>query len=219
MEIALSLARGEQPFLRTRPYRQPVLSWLINLIVQCSLHQRILAAAPPGLIGSTSSPLVVGDGRPSPTDLLWEAGQAYKAGRPLPSLFSQLYASRALHYAPPMLVGPDKGDKDKEKDRIREGSWGDSEWEAGWNAAAGAVWDGLGESTTRCVSSHHWQLTRASLIDREWNAFRIARRDCSRPSDQVGRWMGFKTSRARAQGETGKSDHLSRSQPVLDANG
>ena len=125
------------------PPPRPLTNRVPPLII--SLHKRLAAAAPPGVIASTSSPLAVGDGRPSPTDLLWDAGQAYKAGTPLPSLFTNLYASRALWYAPPMVVNADKGNKEKEKDRVREGRWPDGEWEGGWHATAAAVWGGLGE--------------------------------------------------------------------------
>ena len=65
----------------------------------------------------------------------------------MPSLLTNLYASRALYYAPPMMTHHDKADKDKDKDRLREGTWHDKEWDAGWHAAAGAAWSGLGSAT------------------------------------------------------------------------
>lgn len=111
------------------------------------MHKRLAASAPAGALASSST--VVGEGRPSPTDLLWDAKQAYHAGAPLPSLFTNLYASRALNYAPPMVIVTPAGEKDKE--RVREGRWTDEGWDAGWQATAGAAWEGVGQSSRACL--------------------------------------------------------------------
>ncbi|ORY87509.1 hypothetical protein BCR35DRAFT_40115 [Leucosporidium creatinivorum] len=108
------------------------------LAAASSLHKRLEVVAPTASTSAVPSTgdMVVGEGRPSPTDLLWEVKHGSSIGRPTPSLFPMLYSSRALHQCPPVSSNA--------KDKGRAVIWNDAAWEPSWHAVAANLWDDLG---------------------------------------------------------------------------
>ncbi|KAM0749217.1 hypothetical protein T439DRAFT_45929 [Meredithblackwellia eburnea MCA 4105] len=99
--------------------------------------------------------LIVGKGRPTPTDVLWAVKRDLAVGEPTPTLYTLLLSSRSMFHSPATAssINGTSPSKDKEKEsnnsnnKGRFATWNDAPWDASWNAVSGYVWDELGSKT------------------------------------------------------------------------
>ncbi|TNY17804.1 hypothetical protein DMC30DRAFT_419429 [Rhodotorula diobovata] len=136
-----------------------------------SLRLRLDAADPSPSAGRTPRPRAR-PARDSPHDLLWDVARrcASDPHAPLPALFAQLVRARAARqerafphaHAAAKNDPPGRGATPAAAGKGRGGDEGEGDFEAGWHAVAGGLWDAMGIAP---LSRVHDALA-LSLLDR-----------------------------------------------------